>query len=92
MKEYIVVAYDIANNKRRNKVCDILSKYGKRVNKSVFECFITKKDFDEIKKGISEYIKKGKDIVLYYHLCKDCIGKIERDGIVSEKKKVVEVV
>ncbi|MBI4651972.1 CRISPR-associated endonuclease Cas2 [Candidatus Desantisbacteria bacterium] len=92
MKQYMVIAYDISSNKRRNKICDILSVYGARVNKSVFECFLTKKEFDDVKEKISENIKKGKDTVLYYFLCKDCIGKIDRIGVYSEEKEVVKVV
>ena len=90
MKHYIVVAYDIADDKRRNKICDIISEYGQRVNYSVFECFLRVKDIQKLKERIGEHMKRGKDIVLYYRLCKDCLEKIERIGDFSKEKQVVK--
>jgi CRISPR-associated protein Cas2 len=92
MEKYIVVAYDIADDKRRNKICDILSGYGQRVNYSVFECFLRERDILKLKSRIERYMKKGEDIVLYYYLCKDCLDKIERIGNFSEEKQVVKII
>ena len=92
MKQYVVVAYDIVDDERRNKVSDILSGYGERVNKSVFECFLRRKNIDEIKSRIVEEIDMKEDIVLYYHLCKDCIEKIDRMGAVLQEKRIVKVI
>jgi CRISPR-associated protein Cas2 len=92
MKRYLVVAYDIVDDERRNKISDILSAYGQRVNKSVFECFLKKRDIDELKREIRENIKKSEDIVLYYYLCRDCIEKIERMGEIFEEKQIVKTV
>lgn len=92
MKRYIVIAYDITDDERRNKVSDILSFYGQRVNKSVFECFLKEKDISLLKTRMEKQIKKGEDIVLYYYLCKDCIEKIERIGGIFEEKQVVKVI
>lgn len=91
MKQYLVVAYDIADDKRRNKICDILSAYGQRVNYSVFECFLGVGDIFRLKNKIEGYLKKGEDIVLYYYLCKDCLEKVERVGSFPEEKSVVKV-
>lgn len=90
MKKYIVVAYDITDDDRRNKISDILSSYGERVNKSVFECFLREKDIDSLKRKIEKQIKKNEDIVLYYYLCRDCLEKIERIGGNSKEKQVVK--
>lgn len=91
MKHYIVVAYDITDDRRRNKICDILSSYGTRVNYSVFECFLGERDIHKLKKRIEKYFKKGEDIVLYYYLCKGCLEKIERRGDFSDlcHKKII---
>lgn len=91
MRKYIVVAYDIADDRRRNKICDTLSSYGQRVNYSVFECFLKEKDILKLKNRIERYMKKGEDVVLYYYLCKDCLEKIERIGDFSDEKSVVKV-
>ena len=39
-----LVCYDISSNKYRKKVADILLNYGKRIQYSVFECRLDKKD------------------------------------------------
>lgn len=91
MKQYIVVAYDITDDERRNKISDILSACGQRVNKSVFECFLREKDIDNLKRKIERQIRRGEDIVLYYYLCKDCLEKIERLGF-FEEKQIVKVI
>lgn len=91
MRRYIVVAYDIADDRRRNRICNILSGYGRRVNYSVFECFLEPKNIQKLKSRIIRHCKKGEDIVLYYYLCRDCLEKIERIGNFSEKRQVVKV-
>jgi CRISPR-associated protein Cas2 len=91
-KDYLVVAYDIRDNKRRNKICDILCNYGKRVNYSVFECFLGKNDINELKKKIEKCTKKSEDIILYYHLCKNCVEKIERVGKPYEERSTVKII
>ena len=37
---FILVTYDIKDDKKRNKVCNILKDYGNRVQYSVFECYL----------------------------------------------------
>lgn len=90
-KKYIVIAYDITDDQRRKKVSDILAAYGERMNKSVFECFLSEKDIKELKSKIEKTIKNREDIVLYYSLCKDCITKIERIGAISTEPQVVKI-
>lgn len=92
MKKYIVVAYDITDDKRRNKICDILLSYGNRVNYSVFECFLEDKEIQKLKKKIEKYLKKDEDIVLYYYLCKDCLEKVERIGNFSKERNIVKII
>jgi CRISPR-associated protein Cas2 len=44
----VVVIYDIPDNKRRLKIAKLLSGYGKRVQKSAFECILTRKQYDTL--------------------------------------------
>ena len=41
-KIYVVIAYDIPEDKRRTKVAKALEGYGERMQYSLFECRITK--------------------------------------------------
>lgn len=76
-KRFFVIAYDISNTKRRNRVIKILRPYGVRVNFSVFECMLTNKQTVEIKERIHSVIDGRYDRVIYYPLCLDCYSKIE---------------
>ena len=78
--ERYVVAYDVANTKRRNKVSKILKGCGERVNLSVFECELEKGKLPLLRDKISKIVKKKEDIVIYYPLCLDCLARIESDG------------
>jgi len=71
----MIVAYDIASDKRRLKISDLLESYGNRVNYSVFECLVTAKEAGLLTSALSGLIKPGKDNVVIYFLCKSCIGK-----------------
>mgnify|MGYP001090195465 CR=1 FL=1 len=73
---FIVVCYDVSDNKRRSKVSSILKGFGTRVQKSVFECDITSAQFDKLSARLAKVIKE-KDGLRYYILCSNCIGKIE---------------
>lgn len=67
-----LVSYDIADDKDRNKVSDILSGYGSRVQYSVFECIFEKNDIKTATEKIIPFVK-GSDSIRFYFLCKDCL-------------------
>lgn len=75
-KNFIVVAYDVADDRRRSHVVKLLEKAGVRINFSVFECLLTDTQFTKLQKEISQKIKAKKDIVVYYPICIDCYTKI----------------
>lgn len=81
MKKYIIIAYDIRDNRRRKKVSDLLEGYGVRVNYSVFELYISKKELSIIKAEIYKHIEKEDDNILIYHVCKSCLDKSEKIGV-----------
>jgi len=74
---YYLITYDIANTKRRNKLSELLEKYGLRVNYSVFELDISKKELKEIIATIKKkkLLKKKVDSIRFYALCVDNIDK-----------------
>ena len=72
----VVVCYDIPDDKRRNKVNNILRGFGTRVQRSVFECDITHPQFDKLEERLTKIIKEG-DGLRYYILCSNCVEKIE---------------
>lgn len=91
MKRYIVIAYDIEKDRKRREVSKLLEAWGKRVNKSVFECFISDTELKKLREKLQKKVKNGSDSILFYPLCVDCIDKIERMGIKVPERKTVKI-
>ena len=85
-----MVAYDVEDNKRRRQVAKLLEAVGKRVNKSVFECFLTDGQMAKLKHCIEKRVTRY-DSILYYHLCKSCIERVERRGVTGLPTEMVKV-
>ena len=78
---FVVVAYDIADDRRRNRVATILSDYGERVNFSVFECeFKNSTELEVLKSKLKRKINAKNDHVRYYPICKKCRARISVQG------------
>lgn len=75
-KIFCVVAYDISDNRRRNKIIKVLDKYGIRVNYSVYECMFTHIQFGKVQERIAKLIVDKEDTVIFYPICIDCFSKI----------------
>ena len=76
---YLLVTYDIANDKKRRKVDKLLSSYGIRVNLSVFELEVNKSDYNNIKSKLKQLIEKD-DSIRIYHLNKNILKNSEELG------------
>lgn len=80
----LIIAYDIASDRRRNRVAKCLAGYGWRVNYSVFACEVDAGSLDAIKRKTEALIKRPADSVLYFLLCSACRDRAEtKGGLVS---------
>jgi CRISPR-associated protein Cas2 len=77
---FVIVSYDIVDNSKRSKIADILLDYGKRVQKSVFECDLNDKNLQQMIKETLMYINPEEDSMKIYRLCSECFDKIENHG------------
>jgi CRISPR-associated protein Cas2 len=77
---FVMISYDIVNDKNRLRLMKFLKDYGDRVQKSVFECNLSQKTYEIVKKGVEKIINKRKDRVRYYRICKGCVERIEISG------------
>jgi len=91
-KVFVVVAYDIVNDRKRKKVAKLLEEYGLRINYSVFELAVSPSDINKIKKRIGTMISKKSDSVLFYYLCKECIVRNEYIGTIALHLPTVHLV
>lgn len=67
-KLFVLVIYDIIDNKRRVKFAKEMSGYGFRVQKSAFEALIEEKLFIKLKREIPKLIDPEEDSVRIYRM------------------------
>ena len=77
---YVIISYDIPEDKRRNKIHNILKSYGQWVQYSVFECDLTQTQYAKLRARLAKLIKADTDSIRFYFLCSCCQRKIERIG------------
>ncbi|MBN1920068.1 MAG: CRISPR-associated endonuclease Cas2 [Anaerolineae bacterium] len=76
-RQFILVVYDISNDKRRTKLHDALLDFGTPVQYSVFECLLAQEDVVRMRKAVRKVIRPRTDQVRFYSLCASCVAKIE---------------
>ncbi len=76
----MIVAYDIAHERRLNRTAKVIKDYGQRVQKSIFEVKVTQARFAQMKSRIEDKIEPMEDAVKYFPLCEKCAGTIEVIG------------
>ncbi len=76
-KQFILVVYDISNDKRRTKLHNTLKDFGTPVQYSVFECLLTTQETKKMKLIINKIIKPQLDRVRYYPICQKCLQGVE---------------
>ncbi len=74
---YIVVTYDISNNKQRNKLAKELLVFGIRTQKSFFECEVTEKELKVIKKILKRYSQSDDFVTIYKIKVLERVGDVE---------------
>jgi len=90
---HYLITYDICNDKKRNRVAKILTDYGSRVQKSVFELADLRDDVwnECLRRLKTEIDLKGEDSIRIYSFCKTCSGKIKELGAGRKPMEVPEV-
>ncbi len=78
---FIIVSYDVVDDRRRAKLAKVLLDYGERVQKSVFECRLDDRLYLKMKKNIESLIDQEEDSVRYYFLCGRCVKEVEVSGL-----------
>lgn len=73
----VIVAYDVSNRKRRDRLRRALFGYGDPVQESIFACEATDEQLREIKVAVRAVIDPGRDRVDYYPLCAHCRARVE---------------
>ena len=91
-KQFVVVAYDISNDRRRTRLHKRLLDYGTPVQYSVFECLLDGEQLEKMRRAVRKAIRPRLDQVRYYYLCQDCLKKVEVSSgpeVLSEQEVIV---
>lgn len=70
-KTLVLVIYDISDDKMRRELVKYLQSYGGRVQKSAFECIMTKKLYKNLVKDVKRYMNPKTDSIRIYRLNRD---------------------
>lgn len=71
----VLIVYDIPDNKRRQKLATFLEGYGRRVQKSVFECFISLAEMQKLYALVERRVKPAEDNVRFYWIAADALPR-----------------
>lgn len=77
---YLVVAYDISDDRRRARLYELLLGYGTPVQRSVFECDLTAEQQARLRRAAARYARASGDSIRYYALCAACARRTEAAG------------
>lgn len=77
---FIVVTYDIPEDKIRTKVHSLLKSYGQWMQYSVFECELSTTEYAKLRARLAKLINPETDSIRFYSLCVCCHNKVERIG------------
>jgi CRISPR-associated protein Cas2 len=69
---FVVVAYDVADDRRRQRVHKTLKNFGRPVQYSAFECILDSEQVSRLQQTVTRLTQAGDDAVAYYLLCQDC--------------------
>jgi CRISPR-associated protein Cas2 len=79
-QQFVLVVYDISNDRRRTRLHDTLLDYGTPVQYSIFECLLDEKGLARMKRAVGRVIRPRVDHVRFYYLCAGCVRKTEVTG------------
>ena len=92
-QQFVVVVYDISDDRRRTRLHNALLDFGTPVQYSVFECWLDSKRLKKMQARVDKVIRPRKDHVRYYFLCAACAAKVQttQAGEMTTVKEVIVV-
>jgi CRISPR-associated protein Cas2 len=79
-RSFYVLAYDIAEDRRRQKIAKLCESVAERVQGSVFEGYFTEDELQKLLKQVKRVFEMEEDRLRIYVLCASCREKSETHG------------
>lgn len=67
-RRLVLIAYDISNARRLRRAHKLIKEYAVGGQKSVFECFVTRQERQQLKEGLGRIINHREDRVHIFQL------------------------
>ncbi|WP_287129090.1 CRISPR-associated endonuclease Cas2 [Candidatus Cyanaurora vandensis] len=77
---FVIIAYDISNDRRRTRIHKTLKSYGTWTQFSLFECRLTEQDYIRLRQRLAKLLDPETDAVRFYFVCASCEKKVELLG------------
>lgn len=82
--EDLVIVYDVADDRRRDRVHKVLLDYGAPVQYSVFEARLTREDQVRLQIALERLLDGEEDSLVFYHQCARCRERAVRLGTAGD--------
>ena len=82
---FILICYDIEDDKRRTRIRKTLRSYGEAVQESVFEAQLDDKQFHRLYARLASLLER-EDNIRCYLLCESCVRRIQATHTVPKAK------
>jgi len=89
---FVVVTYDIQDDRRRARVARKMEDFGTRVQFSVFDCLLDERRFLQMRHVLATLIDPTADSVRLYRICARCRGQLDVLGagrLVEDRKVII---
>ena len=78
---FVLICYDIEEDRTRTRLAKKLKNFGPRVQKSVFEADVQPEEFERLDKLLGEVKLEENDSIRLYRLCGECVKGVKIWGI-----------
>lgn len=72
----VLVIYDIPDDQRRLKLSNFLEGYGRRVQYSVFECFLSLDEMRLLYQKVRKRVSTTEDNVRFYWISEEAVSRV----------------
>ncbi|KAA0221429.1 CRISPR-associated endonuclease Cas2 [candidate division KSB1 bacterium] len=88
---FVLISYDITDDKVRFRLARTLKDFGKRVQRSVFEAEITEAELTKLHQKLAQVRLDSDDSIRLYRLCDGCVKgvKIWGSGEVTKDPDII---
>jgi CRISPR-associated protein Cas2 len=90
-RSFIIVAYDISDDRRRTRVAGILLSYGARIQGSVYELWLDERQLERMWAAIGKQVAPV-DLVRCYIVCAACEARVRSYGMEPPEDDVAFIV